>query len=205
MSSMGPDTGAEFFVPDGHFYDYQEFTRREKIMRFGKTAILTSVMLMLMTSMSHAADVAKIGLVDFQKVFEKSLAGKDAKAEINTQGKEMEANLKKKGAEIETLRKKLDKEAVLMDKGMRNDKEREFRIKVNDFKMLQKKYEGEIKNLQKSVLNRLKKDVLGIVEEIGKKEGYLMIMENVGVVYAPSSMNITDQVIQKYDASYKKK
>jgi outer membrane protein len=52
------------------------------------------------------ADVAKIGVVEFQRLFENSDAGKEIKAEITTQGKKMEAELKEKGAEIEELKKR---------------------------------------------------------------------------------------------------
>ena len=56
-----------------------------------------------------AADVAKIGIVDFQKVLQNSSAGKYAQAEINKKGKAMEAELEKKGADIEERKKQLAK------------------------------------------------------------------------------------------------
>ena len=49
-----------------------------------------------LTGASSAADVAKIGVVDFQKILEVSNAGKTAQAEINKQGKQMETDLKDK-------------------------------------------------------------------------------------------------------------
>lgn len=39
------------------------------------------------------ADVAKIGVVEFQRLFENSDAGKEIKAEITKQGKKMEASV----------------------------------------------------------------------------------------------------------------
>ena len=102
---------------------------------------------------AYAADVAKIGVVNFQKIFEVSEAGKIAKEEINTHGQKLEADLKEKGAEIEALKEKYEREAYVMNKDMRDEKGREFRIKVNDFKSLQKKYETELQNIQKK-LNR---------------------------------------------------
>jgi outer membrane protein len=46
------------------------------------------------------ADVAKIGVVEFQRLFENSVAGKEIKAKITTQGKKMEAELKEKALKL---------------------------------------------------------------------------------------------------------
>jgi Skp family chaperone for outer membrane proteins len=44
-----------------------------------------------------------------------------------------------------------------------------------------------------------------IVEELGKKEGYLLIVTSQAVLYAPSTIDITDQLIQLYNTSLAEK
>lgn len=151
---------------------------------------------------SYGADVAKIGVVNFQRIFDASNAGKQASAEINKQGKKMEAGLSQKGQEIEEIRKKLEREALVMSKEIREEKEREFRIKVNDIKILKKKYEKNLREVQKRLIKRIRKEVLDIVQEIGKKEGYLLVIENIGVLYSPNTLDITDKIIEKYNANF---
>ena len=85
-----------------------------------------------------AADVAKIGVIDLQKILETSSAGKAIQTELKKEKDKMESDLKKKGAEIENIRKRLERESMVMGKEMREEKERESRIKINDFKSLQK-------------------------------------------------------------------
>lgn len=153
---------------------------------------------------SFGADVAKIGVVDFQRIFETSNAGKLAQSEINEHGKKMEADLKKKGAEIGELQKKLEREILVISKEVREERERELRIKTNDFKFLNKKYLRKFKEIEQKIVKRIKNDVLEIVEEIGKKEGYLIVFEkrDAGVLYSPSTIDITDKLIQKYNAKF---
>lgn len=153
---------------------------------------------------SFGADVAKIGIVDFQRIFQTSNAGKLAQNEINEHGKKMEADLKKKGAEIGELQKKLEREILVISKEVREERERELRIKTNDFKFLNKKYLRKFKEIEQKIIRRIKKDVLEIVEEIGKKEGYLIVFEkrDAGVLYSPSTIDITDKLIQKYNAKF---
>ncbi len=151
------------------------------------------------------ADVAKIGVVEIQRLFENSDGGKEIKAEITAKGKAMEAELKEKGAEIEELKKRLEREALVMSKEMREEKEREFRIRVNDIKTLQKRYETELQDIQKRLMKDLRSETLTIIEEIGKSGGYLLIIDKRGVLYSPSTIDITDDVIKEYNQRYAKK
>jgi len=146
---------------------------------------------------SLAADVAKIGVIDFQKVLETSTAGKFIQSELKKENEKMAADLQQKGQEIEQLGKRLERESMVMSKEMREEKEREQRIKVNDFKTLQKKYRTELQKLQVQLMEQLQSDVTAITQEIGKKEGYLLIMDKRGVVYAPTSVDLSDTLIQQ--------
>ena len=94
---------------------------------------------------------------------------------------------------------------MVMSNEKREEKEREIRIKINDFKSLEKRYRAQLQNLEKKLVNALLKEVSALVEEIGKKEGYLLIINNTGVMYSPGSINITDQLIKELNARYDKK
>jgi outer membrane protein len=168
-------------------------------MHSGKLVLAIGMAVFFLSTGAWAADVAKIGVVDFQKIIDKSEPGQAAKSQINTRGKKMEEELKQKGSEIENLKKQLEREALVMSKEKREESEREFRIKVGDFKSLQKKYEQELQQIQKQLVNQIKKDVLDLVNEVGKKEGYQLIMEKVGVLYVPNTMDLTDRIIQEYN------
>jgi outer membrane protein len=153
----------------------------------------------------NAADVAKIGVANLQRVLETSNPGKSAQAEIKKQKDQMEQELKQKGAEIEEIRKQIERESMVMSKEKREEKEREFRIKLNDFKSLQKRYRTQLQGLEKKLVSALLKEVSTLVEEIGKKEGYLLIINNKDVMYAPGSIDITDELIKQMNARQTKK
>jgi len=179
-------------------------TEGGKMRRFKTAFVATFFTFCFFVASSYGADVAKIGIVDFQRILEASSAGKKAQAEISKQGKTLEADLKGRGAEIEEIKKKLEREALVMSKEMREEREREIRIKINDLKTLQKKYMNDFKLREKRLVNRIQKDIFKLVQDIAKKEGYLLILEKRegGVLYAPNANNITDKVIQMYNAEY---
>ncbi len=177
-------------------------------MRICKMSFVTMVFsICFLAASSYGADVAKIGVVDFQRILEKSSAGKTATTEINKRGKEMEDSLKKKGAEIDEIKKKLEREALVMSKEMREEKERQIRISINDLKSLQKKYMADFKQHEARLVRGIQKEVLELVKEMGKKEGFLIIFEKreSGVLYSPDTIDITDRLIQQYNTKFSQK
>lgn len=157
------------------------------------------------TMPADAADVAKIGTVDVQRVLENSSAGKAAKAMLKTKFEQMKKELNEKGKQIEELKKRLERERLVMNQEKREESERDLRIRVNDLKLMQKRYNEEIKKIELKIMGSINNDVSGLVEGIGKKEGYLVIFQQKPfVIYAPQSIDLTDQVIQEYNTMFSK-
>ena len=171
-----------------------------RVYNMGIVAALAVVLAFAATV--RAADVAKIGVVDLQKIIEVSSAGKAAKAEMKQKFTKMEEELQAKGAEVEELRKQLEREAMVMSVEKREDKEREYRIRVNDVKGLQQKYNDELKRMEIGLMTKIQKDLFGLTEEIGKKEGFLLIIDRKAAIYYPTSVDITDQLIETYNAKF---
>ncbi|MCU0601710.1 MAG: OmpH family outer membrane protein [Desulfobacterales bacterium] len=152
-----------------------------------------------------AADAPKIAVVNLQKVLDTSVAGKAAQDRLKTQRDKLEGDLKQKGSDLQELEKRLQREATVMSKETREEKEREFRIKASDFQALQKKYRGDLQDLERTLMGELQKDISALVDEIGKKEGYLLVISNIGVLYHQPAADITNRLIQELNAKPVKK
>ena len=160
--------------------------------------------LLVLAGSGWAADVAKIGVVDGQRVLETSNAGQAARAQVKESYQRMEEDMKKRGAEFEELKKQFERNAMVMSQEKREDSQREMQIKQMDLQQLGKKYSGDLKELEQKLTDRIQKDVLDLVAEIGKEEGYLLIVSKPAALYNPTSIDITDKLIQKYNAKYGK-
>ncbi len=152
-----------------------------------------------------AADAPKIAVVNLQTVLETSVAGKAAQEQLKTQRDKLEADLKQKGSELQELEKRLQRESMVMSKEAREDKDRELRIKLSDFQATQKKYRTDIQELERELMGTLQKDISELVTEIGKKEGYVLVISNIGVIYQHPSVDITNRLIQELNARPVKK
>ena len=153
---------------------------------------------------SNAADVAKIGVVDFQRILKNSSAGKALQAELKSQFNKMQAELEKKKSDIEEIQKSSERQAAVMSKEAREENKRELQIKIYDLKNLEKKYRSELRENERKKMVKIQEKILSIAQEIGKKDGYLIIIDKSVAVYVPKTLDLTDKVIQEYNAGYKK-
>jgi outer membrane protein len=150
----------------------------------------------------YAADNAKIGVVNFQKVLTESESGKSVEATMQKRGKEMETGLRDLGTQIEQLTEQLNKDAMVLTKEKRDEKQRELEIKKYDFQNLQKKYQSEFRDLEAKYIDKLKKEIFELAKEIGQQEGYLLVIEQSAVLYYPESIDITNKLVEAYNKKY---
>jgi outer membrane protein len=157
-------------------------------------------------NISYGANVAKVGIIDFQKIVENSDLGKASSKTLKDRGNEMTTTLKEMESEIESMKKELDQKSLVMSKEAREDREQVLRNKIDDLQKKQRQFSRELNELQNNLLGELEQKVDKIVEEIGKKEGYTLIMERRvgGVMYAPNDIDITDKVIRKLNTHAQK-
>lgn len=151
---------------------------------------------------AFSADVAKIGVINFEKIMQESSAGKMNQNTLTKKGQQLKEKLKKEKDTLDGINKTLERESLVLSADKKREREREFRIRVNDFKKMQEDFAKEMKTLEIKLVNEMQKSVFEIANDIGKKEGFLLIIEkkNAGVIYAPAHVDITDKVIKKYNA-----
>ncbi|MEJ2039328.1 MAG: OmpH family outer membrane protein [Desulfosarcinaceae bacterium] len=80
-----------------------------------KTTLSIAAVILMLTLGATAgwcADVAKIGTVNFQKIFDSSKAGQKVKNEIKEAGQRMEADLKQIGDEISKIKEMLERDCA---------------------------------------------------------------------------------------------
>jgi outer membrane protein len=171
-------------------------------MRNGtRIGIVATVAALVALSVPAAAADVKIAVVNLQTVLETSVAGKAAQDQLKSQRDKLEGDLKQKGNELQELEKRLQRDSMVMSKETREDKEREFRIKASDFQALQKKYRSDLQDLERQLMGDLQKDISALVSEISKKEGYQLVISNIGVLYSQPSIDITTRLVQELNAA----
>ncbi len=165
-----------------------------------------NLVFLIVTSCSFsvfAADIAKIGVVDFQRVLKDSKAGKVVAKKLREKQDERTIALKEKQKEIITLQKKIEGVELVGDKEEREKKQLELNNRIDAFKQLEAKFNKALRNINAQASNSIKNDVNAIVIKVGRKGGYLLIVEKSDVLYSPDAVDITSKIIMQYDQKYK--
>ncbi|TWI68159.1 periplasmic chaperone for outer membrane proteins Skp [Desulfobotulus alkaliphilus] len=153
---------------------------------------------------AFAADVAKIGVFDFETFLRNSKAGQQAKNQVAEEARKLEAQLEMKKQEIEKMRDSLMREAMVLSDEARSQRERDLQIKAMDLRNMEQRFTRSFNQQQNDIMARIQGQVRELIQEIGEKENYLLILENIGVVYAPDRVDITERLILKHDEKYGK-
>jgi outer membrane protein len=177
------------------------------IRKFVAAAAIFLMIAAFGTPDGFCADIAKIGTVNFEKIFNNSTAGKAARTQIKAEGQRMNADLEKIQSEIKELQQLLsqDGSAAVMNESARENKQWELNRKIEEVKALKNRFDRKIQELQMRLINTVRKEVLQIISDFGKKEGYLLVIEDINLVYAPQALDITDKIIELYNSQTKKR
>jgi outer membrane protein len=174
---------------------------RNKVLWTG----LVLAVVMGLASFAGAADM-RIAIIDFQRILDESRAGKSAQETINQQGREMETDLKTKGETLEQMKAQLQKDAMVMSKETREEKEREFRIKVNDFREVQQEFAKKAREMQIRAMGKIRNEIDALAKALAEERGVTLMIEKqeAGVIYAPADSDLTGEIIRRYDAQFAK-
>ena len=150
---------------------------------------------------SVGAAQVKVGYVDLQRALNNSQAGKDAKAKIAKKAKEYEAEFVQKRKEIKDLGENLKNQTALLSPEAKKEKEREYKQKVTDFQRATKDAQTNLKQQDTDYTREIVRELVKIVDKIGKKEGFTIILEKGegSIVYADKQIDLTDKLIKEYN------
>jgi outer membrane protein len=157
--------------------------------------------LIFLLSVSPAiADDTKIGVIDLAKIMRESEAAKAAKDELLSDVEAKREVLKEKETEARKMEEELKaKESVLSEEAKEKKKE-EFLESVKQLKSLRDDMEDELKKKEARLLGKIGNEVKDIAEEIRKQRDLAIVIERNAVVIQGDAVDITDPVIEKYDA-----
>jgi outer membrane protein len=170
-------------------------------MKVHNSVILAALFSVLVLSTGAQDEGFKIGIVDLDQVISSTGEGKAAREEMARKQREAEEQLaplyeRYKGLEDDLKAKKF----VLSDDAL-FQKQLDLAELRNTIENKLKEIEGQLKvdkvRIQEPLVNKLK----SIITSLGRDDGYTLILQRgaPGVIYSREALDITDQVVKKYD------
>ena len=168
-------------------------------------------------SMARTAQAQKVGVVDLQAVLDQSVRGRSAKDRLRDLGDKLQQEIKakldlkrQKEEELQKLQTEFRSQKDLLTEQARAVNDEEYRRRARELKRFiddtnrftedatQEFREREMRETQLLLLT-----VRKVVQEIGEREGYSLVLEgneNTAVVlYFNKAIEITPKVVQRFD------
>ena len=158
--------------------------------------------LLLLTPALSYSQGNKIGIIDLQAVIGNSKAGKAAKAAFEAEFKQKQQIIESKSSQLASLQKELDQSGAVMNDLTRKQKADQLAQLSKELQRSRDDFRDELQRRDYELLEKILKDLDGILQSIGTSEGYTIIIEKTegGVIYSIPSIDLTQKVIQAYDA-----
>jgi outer membrane protein len=166
----------------------------------------TSIAVFIVLALGLAAPVfgqqaIKVGLVNSQRAFETSAEGKKAAAQLQERDNKIKSDLARMDNELKQLQTKLSAQRLTMSADALLQLQAEIDKKTTAQKRYQEDATRDIQKLQYDIVQRVRGDMVSVVETIAKEKGLDLVLDlgSSGVVYFNKTIEITDDVIKRYD------
>lgn len=171
-------------------------------MDTNKLAFLAAFGAILVLATGATDDSVKVGVVDVDQAISSSAEGKAAREELARKHREAEGKIVPLYERFKGQKDDLDAKKFVLSEDALYQKQLDLVETQNQIQSLEKELEGQLKVDRQRLLGPLTVKLREIIAEVGKNEGFTLIIGRgtPGFLYTREALDITDMVIEKYDA-----
>lgn len=170
-------------------------------MTFVRTALVFAALL-APAALPHTVTAQKIGVVDMQRALMETEDGRKAKDQLKKLFDQRQKTLDKQQNDLKAMKESLEKQRDVLAREVLTKKLEEYQKAFAELQTTYLEFQRELAakegELTKPILERMQR----VMRRIGQADGYALIIERgeAGVVYVPSTYDLTDVLIQRYNA-----
>jgi outer membrane protein len=153
---------------------------------------------------ARAAEL-KIGFVNLQQAVSEVDEGKAAREALKKEFEQKQKMLDDKQNELKRMKEDLDKQMVVMSDEAKREKAMEFERKVNEMQQVYVQMQKDLQEREREMMKVIFDKMEAVIKDIATAEGYSYVFEqqNAGLMVAPPSANMTQELVRRYNAKYK--
>ena len=146
---------------------------------------------------------SKVGVVNTVQLMEEAPQAKAAQSNIETEFAPREKELVSLQKNVRKLEEKLARDGAVMSEKESSKLERDILSKRRDLKRSQDEFRDDLNIRKNEVLSKLQRQMYEATVSLAKEKKYDVILGQ-GVVYSSENVDVTDMVLEKLKAQFKK-
>lgn len=151
----------------------------------------------------YAADSTgsvKFGYVDLNRALNEVKEGQTAKAKLEADGKAKKQKLEIMQNELKAAKEDLDKQRLVLPSDKVKEKEALLQQKFLELQKTSMEFEQQFGQAESNYIKPIGEKIQKLIQEIGKEDGFTMIVPKEVALYSVSGTDLTDKVINRYNS-----
>ena len=137
--------------------------------------------------------------VDLQRAVFEVEDGKAAKQRLETMKASRQTALDAKQTELKKLQESFEKQRDFLSADVKQKKEAEFRTKLGELQATYAKLQRELAEEEMKIQQEIFGRMGAVLEQIAQGSNYKMIVRKESLLWAPPHLDITNEVIRRYN------
>lgn len=146
---------------------------------------------------------AKVALINVQAIASNSVEGKAASAKLDDFRKRKNAELTEKNKQVQALQQKLQQGGNVLNEQARSQAERDLQKLQRDLQAMQEDANTELQDMTGKLQLEFQERLGPIIEQVATEKGLYVVLGVEQVVWGYSGIDITAEVIKRFDAAPK--
>jgi len=147
----------------------------------------------------------KFAWVDIQRIVAASAEGKISSSKVQALTQKKQKELEDRNKALQALQTKLAQGGNVLSEEARGQLEKDINKAQVDIQRAQQDAQAELQDLQNNLQEEFQKKLYPIIQQVAKEKEILILFSraDAGIVWAEASLDITDEVVAKFDSTAK--
>jgi outer membrane protein len=165
-------------------------------------ATLVAALLLSTIAPRLYAQATRIAVVDLQRALNETEDGRRAKNRLKALFNRRQQALDKRQNELKVLKTEIEAQQKVLSREALQKRVEDYQKAFIELQSTYVEYQRELAQKEAQLTREIIARMERILRRIGQTEGYTLIVERNegGVVWVPSNLDVTDLVIQRYNA-----
>jgi outer membrane protein len=168
----------------------------------GRTVAGVGLGLALWLAVSGAAwsaQVIKLGVVDVQQVLNQSQRGQVLKQKLEQDRTGRQKELDARQQELIKLQGEYEKQAPVLSEQAKREKKEALERRLRDARRVAEDANRDFEKRVREAEMETTREIFTVIQEYGKDQGYSLILERSSIVFSAAAVDVTAEVIKRYD------
>lgn len=170
-------------------------------LKTSRSSFIVAAVLSL-AGVAHA-DI-KLGYVDLQRALMEVDEGRSAKTRLQGEVDKKKKDFEAEQGKLRDDKAVLDKQGSMMSEEVRNQKFAELQKRLFELTQKAEKLQVDLADSERKELKKIFEKMDPIIASIAKREELTMVFEKTdsGLVYAPASLDLTNELVRTYNTQF---